>query len=59
VEERAFGVEEMLSADEVFFASTTLWTYSLVQIEGRSIGDGKPGPIAAKLKELLRAEFTA
>jgi len=58
VEERAFSVEEMLSADEVFFASTTLWTYSLVEIEGRAIGDGKPGPIAATIRDALREEFS-
>ncbi|MCA1612338.1 MAG: aminotransferase class IV [Acidobacteria bacterium] len=58
VEERAFTVEEMFGADEVFFASTTLWTYSLVQIEGRAIGDGQPGPVAAQLCEVLSSDFT-
>jgi D-alanine transaminase len=58
VEERAFTVEEMLAADELFFASTTLWTYSIVEVDGRPVADGKPGPIAAKLKEALWAEFT-
>ena len=53
VEERAFTVEEMFAAEEVFLASTTLWTYPLVEIEGRPIGDGKPGPVAAKLREAL------
>ena len=42
VEERSFTVEEMFAADEVFFASTTLWTYSLVEIAGRRIGDRRP-----------------
>ncbi len=57
VEERAFSVDEMFSADEVFFASTTLWTYSLVEIAGRRIGEGRPGPIAAQLREILYREF--
>jgi D-alanine transaminase len=57
VEERAFTVEEMFSAQEVFFASTTLWTYPLVWIEGRTIGSGKPGPLVRMLKEALLAEF--
>jgi D-alanine transaminase len=57
VEERAFTVEEMFSAQEVFFASTTLWTYPLVSIEGRTIGNGKPGPLVRMLKEALLAEF--
>jgi len=57
VEERAFSVDEMLSAEEVFLASTTLWTYSLVEIAARRIGDGRPGPVAARLNGVLRAEF--
>ncbi len=58
VEERSFTIEEMHEASEVFLASTTLWTYSLAKIEGRPVGDGKPGPVAARLKEALYAEFT-
>jgi D-alanine transaminase len=57
VEERAFTLEEMFTAQEVFFASTTLWTYPLVSIEGRTIGNGKPGPVVRMLKEALLAEF--
>jgi len=57
VEERAFPVEQMLAASEVFFASTTLWTYSVVEVDGRMIGDGRPGPVAARLKESLLQQF--
>lgn len=57
VEERAVTVAEMLGAAEVFLASTTLWTYSLVRIGDRRIGDGRPGPVAARLKEALQKEF--
>ena len=59
VEERAFTVEEMFAAQEVFFASTTLWCYPLVSIEGRVVGSGKPGPVARMLTEALVAEFRA
>jgi D-alanine transaminase len=57
VEERAFRVEEMFAAQEVFFASTTLWTYPLVTVEGRTIGNGKPGPVVRMLRDALLAEF--
>ena len=57
VEERAFTVEEMLAAEEVFFASTTLWTYSLVAVDGKKIGTGKPGKVAERLKGELWREF--
>jgi D-alanine transaminase len=58
VEERAFAPEEMFEAEEVFFASTTLWTYPVVEVEGRPIAGGRPGPIAARLREALYSEFT-
>ena len=57
VEERAFTVEELCSAQEAFLASTTMWTYPIVLVENRVIGNGKPGPAARMLKEALVAEF--
>lgn len=57
VEERAFTVEEMFAAEELFLASTTMWTYAIVTVEGRPIGSGKPGPVAARLREMLYTEF--
>lgn len=59
VEERAFTVEEMLAAEEVFLASTTLFTHPIVTIEGKPIGNGRPGPICRRIRETLYAEFTA
>jgi branched-subunit amino acid aminotransferase/4-amino-4-deoxychorismate lyase len=47
----------MFAADEVFFASTTLWTYSVVEVAGKPIAGGAPGPIAGRLKEILYADF--
>jgi D-alanine transaminase len=57
IEERPIAIEELFAAEEVFLASTTLWTYPLTEIEGRPIGAGRPGPVAARLKETLQAEF--
>jgi D-alanine transaminase len=59
VEERAFTVEEMLGAEEVFLASTTLWTYPIVEIDGKAIGNGRPGLVAPMLKKALWEEFTS
>jgi D-alanine transaminase len=58
VDERAFTVEELFAADEVFLASTTLWTYPLVEIDGKAIGTGRPGVVAPMLKKALWEEFT-
>jgi D-alanine transaminase len=58
VEERALSVDEMLAADEVFLASTTLWTYPLVEIDGKTIGSGRPGVLAPRVKDVLWRDFT-
>ncbi len=58
VEERAFTVEEMFEADELFLASTTLWTYPIVAVDGKAIGNGRPGVVAPMLKKALWEEFT-
>lgn len=57
VEERPLSVEELFSSQEVFLASTTLWTYPLVEVDGRRIGDGRPGPVAASICNALQVEF--
>jgi D-alanine transaminase len=58
VEERPIAVEELFTADEVFLASTTLWTYPLIEVDGRTIGDGSPGGVAKALKTELKRDFT-
>ncbi len=58
VEERAFSVEEMFDADELFLASTTLWTHPIVEVDGKAIGNGRPGVVAPMLKKALWEEFT-
>src|SRR5262245_29973498 len=58
VEERPIPIDDLFSAGEVFLASTTLWTYPLVEIDGRRIGDGKPGSVTEALKGELRREFS-
>ena len=58
VEERPIPLEELFAADEVFLASTTMWTYPLIEVDGRKIADCKPGPVARLLKQELWQEFT-
>ncbi|HKY80821.1 MAG TPA: aminotransferase class IV, partial [Sphingobium sp.] len=49
---RPFTVTEALRAREAFIASASTLCLSVVQIDGQRIGDGKPGPIAARLRQL-------
>ena len=52
VTERPFTVAEAVSAQEAFVTSTTSLILPVVSIDGRTIGDGTPGPVA---RALLRA----
>ncbi|MDH5740194.1 MAG: D-amino-acid transaminase [Nitrospira sp.] len=49
VEERAISLDALYSADEVFLTGTTLEVLGVVQIDGRTIGSGQPGPITRAL----------
>ena len=52
VEERLFSIEEALKADEAFMASATTFVLPIIEIDGKPIGSGKPGPMAKKLREM-------
>ena len=49
---RPFTVAEALAAREAFITSASTLCQSVVQIDGQAIGDGKPGPIAMRLRAL-------
>jgi D-alanine transaminase len=48
--ERVFSVAEALDAREAFFTSASTVVAPVVTIDGRTVGDGKPGPIAKDLR---------
>lgn len=52
VEERNFTIEEAYAAKEAFVSSATTFVWPVIEIDGQAIGDGKPGPIAQKLREI-------
>lgn len=52
VEERPFTVEEAKAAREAFATSATGFVNPVIDIDGTTIGDGKPGPVAARLRDL-------
>jgi branched-chain amino acid aminotransferase len=51
VEERAISVHELYNADEVFVTGTAAEVVPIVKITGRSIGNGNPGPVFARVVE--------
>ncbi len=52
LEERAFTIAEACAAQEAFITSATTFVWPVVSIDGHTVGDGKPGPVAGKLREL-------
>ncbi len=49
VREQFLPVASLYTADEVFLTGTTVEVLSVVQVDGRTIGDGRPGPVARAL----------
>ena len=52
VEERPFSVEEALVAKEAFITSASLFVQAVVNIDGKDVADGKPGPMTRRLREI-------
>jgi D-alanine transaminase len=52
VEERPFTVDEALAAKEAFITSASLFVQAVVSIDGKTVGNGKPGPMTERLREI-------
>lgn len=56
IEERLFTIEEAKDADEAFTTSASAFVMPVVEIDGVALGDGTPGPIAQRLREIYLDE---
>ncbi|MCB4456713.1 D-amino-acid transaminase [Leisingera sp. McT4-56] len=56
IEERLFTIEEAKEADEAFTTSASAFVMPVVEIDGVQLGDGTPGPIAKRLREIYLEE---
>lgn len=52
VEERAISRAELYTSDEVFFTGTAAEIEPILTIDGRTVSDGRAGPITRKLVDL-------
>ena len=59
VEEVFFDNNTLLAADEVFITGTVTEVLSVCRIDGQTVGAGKPGPVAARLRKELEASAGA
>lgn len=55
VRERVLRDEDLFAADEAFLTSTTREVVPIVTVDGRTIGSGRPGPVALALLRGFRA----
>jgi D-alanine transaminase len=55
MERRPFSLAEAYAASEAFLTSATTFCLPIIRIDGREVGDGKPGPIAARLRSAYLA----
>ena len=56
VEERAFTIDEAKDADEAFITSASTFVMPVVEIDGVQLGEGMPGNVAARLREIYLDE---
>ncbi|WP_243611908.1 D-amino-acid transaminase [Shimia aestuarii] len=56
IEERLFTIEEAKDADEAFVTSASAFVMPVVEIDGATVGDGVPGRIAKRLREIYLDE---
>ena len=56
IEERSFTIEEAQNADEAFFTSASAFVMPVVEVDGKALGDGTPGKVALRLREIYLDE---
>jgi len=57
IEEREVRLEEVWEADEVFITGTSKHVMPVVEVEGRMIGNGRPGKCTRMISEAFEAYF--
>ncbi|HAQ23560.1 MAG TPA: aminotransferase class IV, partial [Acidimicrobiaceae bacterium] len=59
VREKPFSLTDVYSAEEAFVTGTFGGLTPVVSVDGRTIGDGRPGSITARLREQYQAAVEA
>ena len=57
IREKPFTERELFAMDEVFVSGTTTDVTPVVEIDGKRVGAGKPGPVSLALYEGLKARL--
>ncbi|MGH7680123.1 MAG: aminotransferase class IV [Gemmatimonadaceae bacterium] len=59
VREEAFSEQDLFALDELFVSGTTTDVTPIVEVDGRRIGSGKPGPVSRALYAGLQSRLYA
>ncbi|MFI5016062.1 MAG: D-amino-acid transaminase [Hyphomicrobiales bacterium] len=63
IQERLFTLDEVFAAQECFITSATSLVKPVIEVDGKRIGGGQPGPMARRLRDIYieaaRAEAAA
>jgi D-alanine transaminase len=59
IEERPFTIAEAQAAAEAFITAASTFVCPVVEIDGVKLGDGRPGPVARRLREIYLAHARA
>ena len=57
IEERPFTPAEAQAADEAFSTAASIFVMPVVEVDGKPVGTGKPGPVATRLREIYLDEM--
>jgi 4-amino-4-deoxychorismate lyase len=57
--EGAYPVEDLAAAEEAFTSSSIREVMPVIELDGKPLGVGRPGPAAAELQEALRRRATS
>jgi len=55
-QERDLSLAEVYDADEVLLSGTTIEVVGVVHVDGRTVGDGRPGPVTRRLAGAFRPQ---
>ena len=59
VSEGSFPVEDLAGAEEAFTSSSVREVMPVIELDGKPVGDGRPGPAASRLQDALRRAAVA
>jgi D-alanine transaminase len=59
IDERGLSRDELARVDELFLTGTTTEVLPVVTVDGRPVGDGRPGPVTRRLQETYNRAVSA